>query len=409
MATHKSFINCLIHQDFANLSCDICGSEDIVDTGTSYVCRACGVVSEVQKLQYDRPYNKDLLQHSLGLGETQLGNKRERLSSPNSSGLNRLSKHNSSKDNEKAVLDEAHIEISRLFTCLDLTNHHDIKQMVYDKFKLVRNAVRPGSKFRNVRKLVSIVAYVCFKLRAVPVNASAIIESGSLTKKEFNAFLMLSSRYLPRATEVERRLYISQRISDIASTFELGMPFYFYSKRILDKFWSRIKNTTDNVVAGLVCSIALLTSYKGPVNISSICNRLDIKMSTIQLQVKERVIARLCDEGNFSTLIKSADLLREVVTRLGLLHDNDNLDMSGVEDDDTVEIVVGKAQDIFNNKDTSDYYNFIFTSIEHITKEILQSDGSFSRAGPIFNEPYFDVSKLDLNIVMHHNSKGPPN
>ena len=121
------------------------------------------------------------------------------------------------------------------------------------------------------------------------------------------------------------------------------------------------------------------------------------------------VDAKLCEEGSFSTLIKSADLLREVVTRLDLLHDSDNLDMSGVEGDDRVEVVVGKAQNTFNGKDTSGYYNFVFTGFGYLTKVILQSDSSLNKSVPIFNEPYFDVNKFELSIFVYHNSKGPPN
>ena len=48
-----------------NLECDLCGSDNITDNGQEYVCVDCGVVLTLQKLQYDRPYNIDMLQHSV--------------------------------------------------------------------------------------------------------------------------------------------------------------------------------------------------------------------------------------------------------------------------------------------------------------------------------------------------------
>ena len=64
----------------ASLECDICGSSDIIENPEGYVCRDCAVVLEIQKLQYDRPYNEDLIQYAKGVGKTQIGTRRERIS-----------------------------------------------------------------------------------------------------------------------------------------------------------------------------------------------------------------------------------------------------------------------------------------------------------------------------------------
>ncbi|GAH36953.1 unnamed protein product [marine sediment metagenome] len=34
--------------DHTNLKCDLCGSDDIVETVEGYVCRACGIVQTLQ-------------------------------------------------------------------------------------------------------------------------------------------------------------------------------------------------------------------------------------------------------------------------------------------------------------------------------------------------------------------------
>ena len=64
--------------EYTQLRCDICNSTDIIETHEGYVCRECAVVLKVQKLQYDRPYNKDVLHHARGLGRTKIGTSRER-------------------------------------------------------------------------------------------------------------------------------------------------------------------------------------------------------------------------------------------------------------------------------------------------------------------------------------------
>ena len=406
MATYKSDNVISLVQDFTRLSCDVCGSIDVTETRAGYVCRSCGIVLEIQRLQYNRPYNDDIIQYAKGLGTTQIGTQRERFISSNSSALNRLNKHNSSKSNEKVVKEKVRIEISRIFTCLDLVGYDDIKQMVYDKFVVVRKKLRSRSKFRNINKLVSVMAYFCLKLRAIPVNAATIIQFSDIGRKEFNAFFLQIRRYLPRLTDKQRQDCITQRILDISETFGLGMPFYYYSKKILDKFWNGIKNTTDNVVAGLVCSIAVLTSYKDQVSVSSICKRLDIKMSTIQVQVSEKIVSKF-RVGTFITLIKSAGMLQEIIKRVGLLNSEDvDLKLQEVADGGRVEIILGKVQDIFNGKDTPDYYSFVFADSTCLTEAILQS-GSLIDNSELY-QPCFEITNFNLMIYKHYNSKGPP-
>ncbi|KKM64641.1 hypothetical protein LCGC14_1499340 [marine sediment metagenome] len=406
MATYKSDNVISLVQDFTRLSCDVCGSIDVTETRAGYVCRSCGIVLEIQRLQYNRPYNDDIIQYAKGLGTTQIGTQRERFISSNSSALNRLNKHNSSKSNEKVVKEKVRIEISRIFTCLDLVGYDDIKQMVYDKFVVVRKKLRSRSKFRNINKLVSVMTYFCLKLRAIPVNAATIIQFSDIGRKEFNAFFLQIRRYLPRLTDKQRQDCITQRILDISETFGLGMPFYYYSKKILDKFWNGIKNTTDNVVAGLVCSIAVLTSYKDQVSVSSICKRLDIKMSTIQVQVSEKIVSKF-RVGTFITLIKSAGMLQEIIKRVGLLNSEDvDLKLQEVADGGRVEIILGKVQDIFNGKDTPDYYSFVFADSTCLTEAILQS-GSLIDNSELY-QPCFEITNFNLMIYKHYNSKGPP-
>ena len=58
-------------QNFNQLMCDICASTEILETNEGYVCKTCGIVLEVQKLEYYRPYNEDIIQHAV-LGNTQI-------------------------------------------------------------------------------------------------------------------------------------------------------------------------------------------------------------------------------------------------------------------------------------------------------------------------------------------------
>ena len=118
MATYKNKTSS-ISKSYPPLTCDICNSVNIQETIEGYVCGDCGIVLEIQKLQYHRLYNDDILQYAV-LGTTQIGTKKERQKSPNSIKLEHLNFLHSIKCNFKSVQEKVKIEIKRIFNCLNL-------------------------------------------------------------------------------------------------------------------------------------------------------------------------------------------------------------------------------------------------------------------------------------------------
>ena len=223
LATYKTLQDSALTSIISTLNCDICGSHDITETRDGYTCRGCGVVLEVQRLQYDRPYNEDLIQYAKGVGKTQIGTRRERVSSPLSIKLQRMNRYNSITTTEEAVVERARIEISRIFGSLGLSGSSALKEMVLGKFKEIRPKLRPGTKYRNVEKLVTVTLYFCLKLRNVPINPYELIEVSKVTKKEFNDFILQVRRYIPEYDERNRQEYILQRCLEVSEHFGLGI------------------------------------------------------------------------------------------------------------------------------------------------------------------------------------------
>ncbi|MFX1501151.1 MAG: TFIIB-type zinc ribbon-containing protein [Promethearchaeota archaeon] len=407
MKTYRTLQSSSLPLDYSHLECDICGSEDLADTTEGYVCRDCGTVLEVLKLQYDRPYNEEIVQYAPGLGKTQIGTKRERGVSPHSGRLHRLNRQNLITPNKETVNERAKAEISNIFSRLNLNEYTSIKEMVFDKFKQVRPQLRKGVKYRNTEKLVSIISYFCLKLRNVAINVYDLIDNSEITKSEFNDFCYQALVYFPQYAERNRKAYILQRVLEISEHFALGMSFYHLAEDILHKLWIGIKNTTDNVVAGLVSSISLICSRIGRVTVSSICTRLGIRMSTIQTQVKRKIFNKFRVEG-FVSLIKSSDLLIKTMEKLGLLEPSPDTEVAASEEH--VELVFGTASEVFNSHNEFDYYFFAVRgeykapAIITVKFNELKNNSHFRRRSKIKR-----YNLLDFEVYKYYNSKGPPN
>ena len=343
---------------YSKLSCDICNSVNIQETIEGYVCGDCGIVLKIQKLQYHRPYNDDILQYAI-LGTSQIGTKRERQASHNSIKLEHLNFLHSIKCNFKSIQEKDKIEIRRILNCLNLPR--SCQKIVFKRVKDVWEQLRPGTKYRNIEKLVPIVLYYSLRLENISISRLKILEITNISKKEFNNFSLQVLEFIPEYQERNRQEYIVQKILEITESFGLGMSFFYQSKKILHKLWEQIKNTKDDVIAGLTTFISVLCSYKDVVKVSSICKRLGIRMSTIQFQVKRRIFEQLNIDG-FVSLVRSSDLLKEVMRNLGLLEATEKVKDT---QNHIIQIILGNANQVFNHHNGTDYYFYAVRDVQN--------------------------------------------
>ena len=383
-------------------SCDICKSDNILDTTEGYVCGDCGIVLEVQKLEYHRPYNDDILQYA-PLGQTQIGTRRERLCLPNSVQWENWHKLHRIQDNEKAVLNKARMEISRIFSALHLPSAY--QKIVLQRVKTVRTKFRPRTKYRNVEKLVPAVIYYTFKLRNISINEEELINASSISKKEFKDFFFQVRHYISEYKTRNRQEYIIQKILQVTESFGLGMEFYYFSKKILYKLWKLIKNTTDDVIAGVVTSIAALCSYKDKVSVNALCNTIGIRMSTVQFQVRERIFRQLKVLG-FISLVRSSDFLRRIMERLGLIEPEE---LPAEEPADIIEIVLGNASQVFNCHNGIDYYFFaVRDDQDNPVLMTIRIYNPIIEKEPNHDNQAQETRLFDYERLTYYRAKGPP-
>lgn len=403
--------------------CDICGSFDIVETREGYTCRNCGIVLEVQKLEYHRPYDADIVQYAV-LGKTQMGYRSERRATKNSvrlEGLNKLDSHRTSEEN---VLISAKIAIKSILTNLDFPLSDSVS--VLEIFKKIRAQLGKGTKYRSAEMLVPCVIYFYYKRNNTPISEKELLEVSQISKKDFNEFKITMVKLWPQYKDRDRKEYIIQRILEITEHFDLGMPFYYQSFKILSRFYESVKNTKDDVIVGLVTSITLLCSQHEGVSVSTLCERLGIKMSTIHRQVERRVMERFKVPG-FRSLVKSASLLKKVMAKLGVL-DPSFIDIDGesvdyeeslVDGADIVQVILGNATQVFNNlNESKDFYLFLKSINGYLFATVIQNHNNYINSDKRFvnyNQKIIKSAErvgnkeiIKLELWRYYNPKGPP-
>jgi hypothetical protein len=243
------------------------------------------------------------------------------------------------------------------------------------------------------------------KFRNISIKESELLEVSNISKKDFSAFKLQILEFFPQYKTRDRKEYIFQRILEITEHYQLGMEFFYQSKKILNKLWESIKNTKDDVIAALVCSISALCSYRESITVNAICMRLGIKMSTVQAQVKRRIFERFRVSG-FVSLVKSSDILKKVMEKLGLV------DRDTEEESHIVEVKLGSAVQIFNSAKNFEFYLFAVKDNTGLPIAIsLQLFGHNKNQSPAEagdRRIQGVVKSLDMEIALFHTGKGPP-
>ena len=308
----------------------------------------------------------------------------------NTVNLEKLNQIYSNKTYQEKILHQGRIEISRIFNCLNLPR--TLKVFAIDKFKKIYKALNPGTKYRSVEKLAPISIFITLKLHNFSIRESELLEVSKISKKEFNSFKLQILTCLPNYIKRNREIYIAQKILGITEEFCLGMEFYFKSKIILTKLWGEIKDTTDAVVAGLVCSITALCSYRHKIKVSKICKWLGIKMSTIQAQVKKIIFEKFVISG-FVSLVKSSGLLKKIMVILKLI------------ELEIIQIKFGNARPISNYFYNYEYYMFIFKGTKGVLQFVLLK---FYYDYINNNEISVRDSIVELDLLRLDKLNGPP-
>jgi hypothetical protein len=199
--------------------------------------------------------------------------------------------------------------MNRNFETLQLPE--TMKPILMEKYKKIRARVQAGTKYTNPEKLMPLTVNFLFKFNNLPINEGKLVGISIITKKEFKAFKLQILYFMSQSRIRDRQEYVLHRILLVSKYFGLGMPFYYLSKKILNKLWTLLKNTKDDVIAGVVSSISLLCNNFSKVSVNALCTLLGIRMCIIQSQIKTKIFERF-RVSCFVSLVKSSDLLRKI-------------------------------------------------------------------------------------------------
>ncbi len=266
--------------------CKYCGSEDITETEYGYVCRNCATDQGRKRYQSTTSYNKIQIQNVITL-KTMMGNERERERSTNKEKIAYLSKLNSMIPHPEETMQTAFYQTKTLLEKLG-RQYKDISKIL-KKFNEIHPHFKKSRKFRNPKKLIPCVVYYYYKINNIVIDQGTLLENSDLSNTELNAFRRGMEDFWSKYQNRNRKKYVLNRIGGVINEKRLGTNLYLQSEKILDKFWDLIKDSKDDVIAGLVIGIAKIRSKREDIALGPICEFLRISQGTLQKSIQRKL------------------------------------------------------------------------------------------------------------------------
>ncbi len=295
--------------------CDGCESDNFIESGYGLVCRNCGLTINMPFFRCDIKYNQNSIQtypNKLKKA-TKIGSSFERMANMKSCELERMAKMQDISNNyQNLVLQLADVEFKRILTALHLPE--SLKNDCIAIFKKIWKNMKKGSKARAPDKLAPVVLFMLLKVKTILFELEDLLINAK-NRNVFKEVLFDACLHYPAYIKRDRRLLIYKKIYRICEFFGFDKEFMKIAYKILVKFWPLIKNTKDDVVVGVVSALTVIAKNIDSVSISRICDKIGIRMSTINYQVKNHIFLKMNISG-FTSLKKSYRLIKNVVENM---------------------------------------------------------------------------------------------
>ena len=285
--------------------CYHCNSIDISELSYGYVCRTCGTIQELIKFNSDTSVDKAQFQKNW-TSKTTIGNEKERKRAKDRGKIRYISKLNSIKLYKEKIMEIAFVRAKTILEKVGRSTKD--ASIILSKFREIQPYIRPKSKFQSPEKCIPCIIYFYYKEANIVIDVETLLEISEISKTEVNEFRKQMELFWPAYKTRDRKKFILTRIGGVIGYEKL----YNQSKKILDKFWDLIKDSKDDVIAGLVIGISKTLSKWEKITLYSICKSLNITQSSLQKSIQTKLFDRLGIRNKVKGFKKRVEFLAEI-------------------------------------------------------------------------------------------------
>ncbi len=208
------------------------------------------------------------------------------------------------KDSSPQVFKDVIKKLNRKIT-------NEVREEIFNLYHKLWDRV--GIHYKKAIRLLPVVIYIVFKIKGLPIHSKEIISSSNLTQKQFRNCLQEVVKHCPEYVARDRKEIVYKKLFSVKDHFQFDSKFVQVSDFLLKKFWSKINNTKDNILAGVISVLTMVRLGIKSVCYYEITNYLNIGHSTVYYQVRNKILKPLGING-FGGFKKSPELLLPFLT-----------------------------------------------------------------------------------------------
>ena len=216
------------------------------------------------------------------------------------------------KDNNLFIVFEGIYD--KIISSLHLPADKKVKHACFTLFLDVYNKIKRSTKFSGPQNLSPITILMFFNMKGRNVTIKDITDTLNISDKDMRQGLKKVIKVYPEYLEKDKKLLALNRIKQIQAKFRLPAHFIPNATAIMDKFWSYISNTKENVIAGTVCTLTIIAMGLERYNYSQICESIGIAPSTVIYQIKNKLFNSLHIPG-FQSVSKSREMIKDLIMK----------------------------------------------------------------------------------------------
>ncbi len=216
------------------------------------------------------------------------------------------------KNSVNYIFDDIISKLKLFMVELDLSDFQELWSGFHSFYQKVLNNIQKGTQYRNPIKLTPIALYLFMKTNGFDIASKDYYEAAGLSREQFRKGLMCVRNYCPEYINRDKRGIVLRKIINVRTHFSFNSQFTEISECLLEKLWVFIKDTKEEIIAGVICILTMIKLPVHNVKYDIICKKLGVKFGTITNQVKYNLCKSFKIEG-FKGFRRTSYLLKPVL------------------------------------------------------------------------------------------------
>ncbi|KKL98049.1 hypothetical protein LCGC14_1828290, partial [marine sediment metagenome] len=171
---------------------------------------------------------------------------------------------------------------------------NDLREVCVRQCIDVREVARGNSIYWSLNVLGPIFIFKFLQANGLHFNFHSFIQTLQIDKREyFKGLKKINDFFLREYGYRDRKLQVMSIIEEVKAFFGLSLEFYQNAQKIIDRLWALLQNTTDEVLAGVISVLSVISINDESATVKVICDIIGTSYSSIIYQIRNKLLKRL--------------------------------------------------------------------------------------------------------------------